>query len=257
MTRLAAALALLAAALLGMPSTARAAHWVPAPTVTWQIQFSGQIDLSVDADVFDLDMFDTSARLVRKVHQRGARAICYINAGAWENWRPDTDRYPSSVKGSDLDGWPGEKWLDIRRIDILGPILGDRLELCRAKGFDGVEFDNVDGYTNDTGFDLSRTDQLAFNRWLAAAAHAEGLAVGLKNALGIVDELEPDFDFAIVEQCFYYRECALTMPFVEAGKAVIDVEYELARGSFCAKATRLGISAMRKHLNLDAWRRLC
>ena len=257
MTRLTAAFALLSAVLLATPAQAVVAHWIPAADATWQIQFSGAIDLTVDADIFDLDVFDTSARKVRKLHQSGRRAICYVNAGAWENWRPDADRYPSSVKGSDLDGWPGEKWLDIRRLDVLGPILVDRLELCRSKGFDGVEFDNVDGYTNDSGFGLSRSDQLAFNRWLAAAAHGEGLSVGLKNALDIADELEPDFDFAIVEQCFYFRECGLTKPFVDAGKAVIDVEYELSRGSFCSKAARLGITAMRKHLDLDAWRRPC
>lgn len=247
----------MAAGLLAAPAPVAAAHWVPAPGVTWQIQFSGPIDLSVDVGVFDLDMFETTSGQVRKVHRNGAKAICYINAGAWENWRPDANRYPSGVKGSELDGWPGERWLDIRRLDLLRPILVDRLELCSAKGFDGVEFDNVDGYTNDFGFDLTRADQLAFNRWLAAAAHDHGLSVGLKNALDISVELEPHFDFAIVEQCFYFRECALTKPFVDAGKAVIDVEYELGRGSFCSKAARLGISAMRKHLDLDAWRRAC
>ena len=248
---------LLCAAVLGSPSSAVAARWIPAPTVTWQLQFTGTIDLSVAAHVFDLDMFDTSTRLVRKVHASGRRAICYINAGAWESWRPDAARYPRTLKGRDLDGWPGEKWLDIRRLDVLGPILVERVQRCRDKGFDGVEFDNVDGFENDTGFDLSRSDQLALNRWLATTAHANGLAVGLKNTLGLAFELEPSFDFAIVEQCFVYRECGLTAPFVDAGKAVIDIEYSLARSSFCDRAERLGISAMRKHLDLDAWRRPC
>ena len=166
--------------------TARAApaHWIPGSNLTWQMQFSGRIDLSVAADAYDLDMFETSARTVGKLHSRGRKAVCYINAGAWENWRPDADLYPSAVKGKALDGWPGERWLDIRRLDVLGPILTDRVAQCEQKGFDGVEFDNVDGYSNDTGFALSADDQLAFNRWLAQAAHDHGLAVGLKNALG-------------------------------------------------------------------------
>ena len=58
-------------------------------------------------------------------------------------------------------------------------------------------------------------------------------AVGLKNTLGIADELEPEFDFAIVEQCFYYRECGLLQPFIDAGKSVVVVEYELSRAQFC------------------------
>lgn len=239
------------------PWPANAARWIPQPSVSWQLQFSGEIDLSVRADVFDLDMFDTPPRLVRKIHGSGRRAICYLNAGAWESWRPDAADYPSSVKGRDLDGWPGERWLDIRRLEVLGPILVDRVRRCRDKGFDGVEFDNVDGYQNASGFDLSRTDQLAFDRWLAETAHDHGLAVALKNTLGLASELEPSFDFAIVEQCFAYRECGLSAPFVDAGKAVIDIEYSLARSAFCDRAARLGITAMRKHLDLDAWRRPC
>ncbi|MEX2546721.1 MAG: endo alpha-1,4 polygalactosaminidase [Chloroflexota bacterium] len=257
MSRRALTLALLTIALLAIPGRAAAARWTPGHGTTWQVQFSGEIDLSVHADTFDLDMFDTPARRVRRLHSSGRHAVCYINAGAWENWRPDAGRYPSSVKGRDLDGWPGERWLDIRRLDVLAPILTGRLEICSEKGFDGVEFDNVDGYQNATGFDLSRSDQLAFNRWLAHAAHARGLAVGLKNALGIAQELEPDFDFAIVEQCFYFHECGLTKPFVDARKSVVVIEYALARGAFCEKAARLGISAMRKHRDLDAWRRPC
>ena len=239
------------------PWHATAARWIPSPTVTWQLQFTGEIDLSIRADVFDLDMFDTPPRLVRKIHASGRRAICYINAGAWESWRPDAAAYPASVKGGELDGWPGERWLDVRRLDILGPILAQRLRQCRDKGFDGVEFDNVDGYQNATGFAISRTDQLDFDRWLADAAHSHGLAAGLKNTLGLANELEPRFDFAIVEQCFAYRECGLTAPFVEARKSVIDIEYSLARSAFCDRAGRLGIAAMRKHIQLDAWRRPC
>jgi hypothetical protein len=246
-----------AAALVVAPQQVAAARWVPAADASWQIQFSGPIDLTVKADAFDLDMFETTTRRVRRLHNNGKHAVCYINAGAWEDWRPDADRYPSAVLGKPLDGWPGERWLDIRRIDILGPIIGARLDRCDAKGFDGVEFDNVEGYQNSTGFGLRRADQLTFNRWLADAAHARGLSVGLKNALGIAEQLEPKFDFAIVEQCFYYRECGLTSPFTDAGKSVLVVEYELTRAQFCDGAKRLGVTAMRKHLSLDAWRRPC
>ena len=239
------------------PPAVVAARWNPSADTIWQIQFSGRIDLSINVDAFDLDMFDTTAKQVRQLHEKGKRAVCYINAGAWEDWRPDADQFPSAVLGEPLDGWPGERWLDIRRLDVLRPILGARLDKCDAKGFDGVEFDNVEGYTNPSGFPLTRADQLAFNRWLADAAHARGLSVGLKNALGIAEQLEPRYDFAIVEQCFYYRECGLTAPFVDAGKSVLVVEYELSRSQFCERARRIGVTAMRKHLSLDAWRRPC
>ncbi len=254
-------LLLVLAALLVPLSTASThaarGHWQPRGSLSWQIQFSGRVDRTVRADVFDLDAFETSSRLVRRLHDAGHRVVCYINAGAWESWRPDAARYPKSVRGRALDGWPGERWLDIRRIDVLGPIISDRISLCAAKGFDGVEFDNVDGYSNRTGFALTAHDQLAFDRWLADAAHSAGLAAGLKNTLGLGAKLEPRFDFAILEECFEYRECGQARPFLDADKPVLDVEYALRRADFCAPTERLGIYAMRKRLALDAWQRAC
>ncbi len=238
-------------------ATAGTQRWQPRGSLSWQIQFSGRVDQSVAADVFDLDAFETSRKLVRRLHAAGHRVVCYINAGAWESWRPDAGRYPTSVRGRALDGWPGERWLDIRRIDALDPILSDRISLCATKGFDGVEFDNVDGYSNRTGFALTARDQLAFDRWLADAAHAAGLAAGLKNTLGLAGKLEPRFDFAILEECFEYLECGLAQPFLDADKTVLDVEYALRPADFCAPTERLGIFAMRKRLDLDAWRRAC
>ena len=57
--------------------------------------------------------------------------------------------------GKELDGWPGERWLDVRRWDVLEPILAARFDVCRQKGFDAVEPDNVDGYANESGFPLT------------------------------------------------------------------------------------------------------
>ena len=59
-----------------------------------------------------------------------------------------------------------------------------RLDLAQQRGCDGVEPDNVQSYDDDTGFELTAADQLAFNRRVADEAHARGLAVGLKNGGG-------------------------------------------------------------------------
>jgi hypothetical protein len=231
--------------------------WRPEPGTTWQWQLSTPVDQSVDAQVFDIDLFDNSAGVVAALKARGRRVVCYMSAGSFEGSRPDAGSFPSEVIGNQLEGWPGERWLDIRRLDVLGPILERRLDLCRAKGFDGVEPDNADGYANTTGFSLTAADQLAFNRFLAQAAHARGLSVGLKNNLEQVPALEPYFDWALNEQCFQYRECERLLPFVKAGKAVFNVEYDLSTRSFCAQANRLGFKSMRKRLALDAWREPC
>ena len=154
--------------------------WHPGPGTTWQWQLTGTIDRSVDVEMYNIDLFDNPASVVDQLHQQGRVAVCYLSAGSWEEWRPDAGAFPASVKGKS-NGWPGEQWLDIRRLDILGPIMEARLDLCVEKGFDGIEPDNIDGYSNNTGFPLSATDQLTYNKFLADAAHARGLSIGLKN----------------------------------------------------------------------------
>jgi hypothetical protein len=237
-------------------SSARGAPAPPPAHASWQWQLQGRIDTSVPARVYDLDGFDTSRAQVRTLHRAGRYVVCYVDVGSWERWRPDAARFPRDVLGAG-NGWPGERWLDVRRIDALAPILRARFARCRAKGFDAVEPDNVDGYTNDSGFPLTAADQLRFNRWIARAAHAQGLAVALKNDLEQAPALARSFDFAVLEQCFAYRECASARPFLRAGKGVFDAEYAVPTSAFCAQARQLGLNAIRKRLGLGAWRETC
>lgn len=234
-----------------------AGRWQPRPGASWQWQLTVPVDTSIDAHVYDIDGFDNTATVVRRLHALGRRVICYIDAGAYERYRPDAHRFPPSVLGKRDVPWSGERWLDIRRLDVLAPIMRRRLDMCRAKGFDGVELDEVDGFTNDTGFGLTARDQLRYNRFLAREAHVRGLASGLKNDVEQIRALLPVFDFAINEQCFEFRECSRVRPFVAAGKAVFHVEYNVARAEFCPLTTRLGFSSMRKRLSLGAWRAYC
>ena len=232
--------------------------WSPSPGTSWQWQLNGlPLDRSVEAEMYDIDLFDTDAATVSALHAEGRKVVCYVNAGGWEDWRPDAARFPEGTIGANLDDWEGERWLDIRRIDLLGPIMEARMDSCQAKGFDGIEPDNVDGFLNDTGFPLTYDDQLRYNIWLAEAAHERGLSIGLKNDMEQIPDLLPYFDWALNEECFQYRECDTLLPFIEAGKAVFNVEYGLEAGEFCAKARELGFNSMRKNLDLDAWREPC
>lgn len=229
--------------------------WRPQPGVAWQWQLSGPLDLSVDVPVYDID-WQTPASIVRKLHQRGRHVICYISVGTWESFRPDSAAFPESVRGNTLRGWPDERWLDIRRIDLLEGPLRERLDMCQQAGFDAVEPDNVDAFANDSGFDLSAADQLRFNRWISREAHARGMSVGLKNDLSQVPDLVDDFDFAVNEQCVEFNECQALQPFVKAGKAVLHAEYDVSLKRMCA-ATPAGFSSIRKRLKLDAHREAC
>ena len=230
---------------------------------TWQWQLRGVLDTTVDVAMYDVDLLDTPAETVAALQTDGRVVICYFSAGSQEDWRADAGRFTASEVGRSLEGWPGERWLDIRT-DNVRAIMRKRLDLAVSKGCDGVEPDNVDGYANDSGFDLTEDDQLAFDRFLATEAHARGLSVGLKNALDLVDALEPDFDWALNEECVAWNECAALRPFVDAGKAVFHVEYvddtadgPALRDTACADATTAGFSTLIKTWALEAWFLAC
>jgi hypothetical protein len=231
--------------------------WHPPLNTSWQWQLTTPVKETVKARMFDIDMFDNDASVVASLHKKGRKVICYISVGTWENWRPDAKKFPKSVLGEDVNGWPGEKWLDISRIDILGPIMKARMDQCQAKGFDGMEPDNVDGYANDTGFQLTYNDQIAYNTFTANAAHARGLSVGLKNDLDQITDLLSTFDWELDEECFYYSECSKLLPFIKAGKAVFEVEYSLPTKKFCPEANSLNFNSMRKHRSLGVYRAAC
>ncbi|MBO9337181.1 MAG: endo alpha-1,4 polygalactosaminidase [Chloroflexus sp.] len=225
--------------------------------VSWQIQYTGAIDVDENVEMFNLDLFDTPSDIIETLHQRGIFVMCYFSAGSYEDWRPDASQFPSEILGKEMVGWPGERWLDIRRLDVLAPIMEARLELAVQKGCDGVDPDNVNGYVNDTGFPLTYDDQLAYNIFLAQAAHASGLAIGLKNDLAQIPDLLPYFDWLLNEECFTFQECDKLLPFVQSGKPVFVIEYQLPPQAFCSQANQMSLNALHKHLELDAYRTDC
>ena len=245
--------ATLALALGGFVPATAGAHWHPAPrTAAWQWQLQGKLDPDLAASVYDVDGFEATKADVAALGRRGIRTICYLDVGSWESYRPDRAEFPPSVRGRKYEGFPDERWLDISRFGLFRAPLEARIASCARTGFDAVEPDNLAGYENDTGFDLTATDQLRFNRWIASQVHQRGMAVALKNDPAQVPQLLGAFDFAVVEECFQYDECGSFEPFVEAGKAVFEAEYEEPGSKFCGRAVELGFSAIRKSYDLFA-----
>jgi len=256
--RVAAAAALviaLVSLLIAAASAAGGGHWQPAPrTAAWQWQLQGKLDPGVAASVYDVDGFETTKAEVAALHRRGRIAICYLDVGSWESFRPDAGRFPKSVRGNRYAGFPNERWLDVSRFHLFAKPLEARISICARKGFDAVEPDNVAGWEpeNKTGFQITFGNQLRFNRWIARQVHARGMAVALKNDPRQVKQLVGSFDFAIVEECFQYEECDYYSPFVDAGKAVFEAEYELEPAEFCPQAIARDFSAIRKSYDLFA-----
>ncbi|MFA0037100.1 endo alpha-1,4 polygalactosaminidase [Vibrio sp. 10N.261.52.A1] len=196
----------------------------PPVSVTWQWQLEGNLNTSYSVALYDVDLFDTSNTTIKNLQQSGIKVVCYFSAGSYEDYRDDRELFLPNTLGNTLDGWDNERWLDIRSANVHS-IMKKRLDIAKNKGCDGVEPDNMDGYTNNSGFNLTSQDQLAYNRFIANEAHKRGLAVGLKNDLDQIGELVEYFDFAVNEQCFEYNECDALLPFINHGKPVLTTEY--------------------------------
>ena len=249
--------------LMALLPAAASAFWSPVFTDTFQWDLEQPVQLGVDASVYDIDLFANPATVVSKLHQLNRHVICYIDMGSWESYRPDAKEYPKIILGRRYPGYPQERFVDIRRLDLLGPILARRLDLCRSKGFDAVEPDNIDTYQANTGFPLTYADQLTFNRWLVTQAHQRNLSIGQKNDPAQVSDLVGAFDWALLEECFYGRFCERFSPYVTSGKVVFDTEYrnDTSLATFlnrdCAAARPLSFYLIYKKLNLDAYRVIC
>lgn len=229
----------------------QAAWWSPGISETWQVQLSGGLDATVVADIYDVDAVDTPSAALEEVKGRGAKLVCYINGGAWEDWRTDAGLFPQRLLGKEMEGWPGEKWLDVSQPAELLPIMSARMDECVKRGFDAVDVDNVDGYDNDTGFTLTREDQILYIQALAKLAHDKGLGFGLKNTLDLVGDLAADIDFAVNEQCHEYDECSGYDPLLAEGKPVVVIEYTGKTSKICSYVP-VGMHILFKDANLGA-----
>jgi hypothetical protein len=249
---------------------------------SWHWMISHKLDLDNDADmgltdlegnriagpapdIYDIDWEANPAETIERLHRMGKRVICYVDVGVFEDYRGDADRFPAEIIGKPDHHWEGSSWMDIRRLDLLLPIMRDRFEVCRAKGFDSIEPDEIDGYSNDSGFPLTYDDQLRYNRAIADLAHSMGMSIGLKGDIGQVGDLWSSFDWTLNEQCFEFNECEdLHTYFVAKGKAVFQVEYDdpdtgyrADPATFCSRANQLNFNSMKMPLDLDGGRQPC
>jgi len=238
---------------LGAGEASASGWWKPPAHLTWYWQLTGAVDNEVPVAAYDIDGFENTAAEVALLHEQGKHVICYIDAGTAENFRPDYKEFPKAVLGRS-NGWPGERWLDIRQLSVLEPIMTARFQMCREKGCDAVEPDNIEGYANKSGFPLTAAEQLTYNEWIAEEVHSLGMAVLQKNDGEQTPQLAPYFDGALTEQCNQYRECADFAPYLAAGEPVLNAEYKLKTAKFCAADEAAGIIGARFNLALNGKR---
>ncbi len=236
------------------------AHAAPVPGVFWDWQLGEHPRPPAGIAAFDADPDSMGRAEVAALKRTGVYTICYVSVGTLEEWQADLPRFPASVVGRRYDDWPDERFLDIRPLDELLPLMKARFRRCKALGFDAVEPDNMDVFDNDSGFPLTRADGLRYVQALAKLAHGMGLEIGQKNVPGLTRDLVGVMDFVITESCWQDGWCGEVAPYVAAGKPVFDAEYTDRPINFkkaCADAARSRISMILKDRDLGPERHAC
>ena len=172
-----------------------------------------------------------------------AYSICYVNAFQTQANEAGVDRpdersnWPPGLVLSRLGDdphWGGEYLVDVstqKKRRRAADWVEQMIEGCQGKGFDAVEYDNLDSWTRFDGTPLAhrvpfgKRQALAFARILAGRAHALGLAVAQKNTADVTvrQAQTVGFDFAIAEECARYHECGRYRHVY--GNHVIVIEY--------------------------------
>lgn len=103
---------------------------------------------SPNVTLYDIDMFlHQNLTVVQELRNKGMEVICYFSAGSYEPYRPDSWKFMSDDKGNELDGWPGEYWLDLNSENVRN-IMSSRIEIAAKMNCSGIDPDNVDGYVS-------------------------------------------------------------------------------------------------------------
>jgi endo-alpha-1,4-polygalactosaminidase (GH114 family) len=236
----------------------------PPPNAKFDYQIGGAYPPPRGVKVVSRDWFEGSPA-------RGAYSICYVNAFQTQDNEPGVDRpdersnWPRSLvlrRLGDDPNWGGEYLIDIssrakraRAADWIQQMI----QGCAEKGFDAVEYDNLDSWTRFDGtpregdVPFGKSSALAFAALITRRAHALGLAVGQKNTAELTRRQarrRVGFDFAIAEECGRYRECNAYRRVY--GNHVIAIEYR--RRDFRATCRRVGdrISVVLRDVNVTA-----
>lgn len=256
---------------------------VPEPGAAWDWTISGDVRSFNGVMFYDIDGFDNSANTVSELQNAGALVACYLDVGTAENWRPDYDDFPDVVRGNDVStgggGWSGQDWLDLRRLDLLLPLMLRRLDMCEEKGFDLTQFDDLWSWQVPSGFNLAALDSVDFTVLLMSDSRSRGMASGYENNTGVWDDTPNCGDAVLSEEhlegmttveamaeytdillledsaCFYCPTVA--RPIYNAGKPVFAVEYTDTDcgddpDNYCDEYREIGIRAIRKDRLLHA-----
>jgi hypothetical protein len=230
----------------------------PTPGMSMQIQLSGELDDSLDVDLYDIDLHTNSASDFAALRAAGRFVACYFSAGTLEGWRGDGDALPAAVIGNGHAQYPSERWLDVGSTAVRD-LMRTRIELARAKGCDAIQPANLAVFSADSGLSVTRAENEDFARFLASTAHGLGLSVAWSDEPDLFAGLEQVFDWGLAIQCIENSRCQAWSNFRNAGKAVFVIEIgdESDATRVCQAAANLGLPAIIKDNGYTAFRVGC
>lgn len=233
-------------------------------TFEWRLDSIGLNEVNqYSCDIIDIDAFSASKELIDAFHARGIKVIAYISVGTIENYRPDAALLPTDIIGEIYPSWPDERFLNIREIDKMRAFISSRFDMIKQKGFDGIEPDNMDGYGEENGFQLTLDDTKLFCDWIIEEAHSRGLSIGQKNTEELVPVMYKKFDWVLTEDVFDANTQNDYSQYISLGKPVFSAEYTDAMGIsdfnslVCPLANQMKYYAFLKHRDLNQWTYVC
>lgn len=221
-----------------------------------QYQITGEVDASVDAALYVVDLFDTKAEQVTQLRAAGRVVVAYVSVGTLESWRSDAAQFPRTAVGRTVPNYSNESWLDVRDAEVRR-LMKARLDRAVLKGFDGIFASTLGAYRQNSGFALTRADELDYHTFLTSAAHAAGLAIGLSGDFELSAELAPQYDFAIATNCIARDSCGDLAPLQANGVPVFDLESATDHDLICERAKSFGIDVTFKDARYGAARSTC
>jgi endo-alpha-1,4-polygalactosaminidase (GH114 family) len=234
----------------------------PPPDAKFDYQIGGDYPLPPGVEVVSRDWFIGSA-------VPAAYSICYVNAFQTQDDERGVDRpdersnWPARLvlrRLGDDPNWGGEYLVDISSASKRARAadwVQQMIRVCADKGFDAVEYDNLDSWTRFDGTPVAdrvpfgKEQAIRYAKALTKRAHALGLAVAQKNTLQLSRRQSRErigFDFAIGEECARYRECGDWRP--RFGNHVIDIEYRRSDFRRACRAIGSTVSVALRDVNV-------
>ncbi len=237
--------------------------------------YNGDTAPSDNPTIYDIDGIENTAATVAALHAAGDHAICYIEVGTAGNYYTAAQEgiattYYAQLQaagdlGGSLSGYP-ESFININAASAVSIIESMINQQCAQKGFDAVETDLDETFSNNEGstpFTITQANEEAYLTTLADYMHSIKLGWIAKNLddtgiASFVSDMEPLSQGIISEQCNQYSSCSLLSPYEKADKWIGNAEYAPeTQAEFCASDNAANINGVLFNVNLDGGRQPC